>query len=278
MSFALRPSDGAARLLGPAPRKAGSSQSADSERIEKIQGAIQAVQQHAAFMRKDASILATVRDRPSSAQHVKQVIRVARETIAEAARLLHELDASSSKSLSDDKKLQLLTHRKLSENLGAASAELEQSWKVFAAAELAWESRQPSQASSSSIDPPTQGDDLEAGRVVGVQLQEAEVVSQAEVDLHAAIADEFAKDITELAHNMRGMQRVLLDLAEHTQAQGETLSGIEANMCQAVDKTDAATQQLAKTEQAQRKGMRWTICLLLIVLCVSGTVAATVLH
>mmetsp|Transcript_43971 Transcript_43971/g.125899 ORF Transcript_43971/g.125899 Transcript_43971/m.125899 type:complete len:283 (+) Transcript_43971:94-942(+) len=279
MSFALKPAEGSARLLGPSqPRKSG-SRSVAEDLADKVQAHIQAVQRHAADIRKEAKNLSTARSSSSSVVHWKQVYRVGRDTVAETRRQLHELDPGASSSSTDDKKLQRLTHQKLVEGLEFASTELEQSWQEFVAAEAAWatqlqheQQQHESAGSSSSCAAPA---DLEAGREGGLQLQEADLVAEAELDMHNTIANEYAREVSEIAQNTHALQRAMNELARHTISQGEMLEGIESQMEEAAEKTVKAAEQLQITEEHSRRNLKWTVCLMMMVMGVSAAVVST---
>jgi len=208
--------------------------------------------------------------------HWKQVYRVGRDTVAETRRLLHEIDpgSSSSSTVSDDKKMQRLMYQKLAESLERSSVELEEAWKDYVAAEASWAAQQQQESVSSSSTT-----DLEAGQAAGqLTFKDPEAVAAAELEMHGAIADEYAREVSELAQNMQGLQRAMMDLAQHTQAQGEMLEHIEHNMDEAADKTAKAVEQVEITEENQRKAMRFTLCLMMLVVGVSATVLYNVYH
>lgn len=272
MSFALRPTDGRVRLLGPAP-----AADSFSEKAGSIQGALQAVQEHAAVIRKETAVLAAAQGRKAgmnSAQHMNQVASVSRATIAEARRLLGALREAgaggSPRGATEEKSLQELTFRKLSEAIEAAAEELEKRVSEYKAAEAAWASRQPHLAEGAVV---AEGDDLEAGRQ---QLAQEAHVAQGAVDLHAVIAEEYARDVVGLANNVRGMHRIMVDLAEHVQQQGEALTTIEANMTEVQDNSAKATVELIKTDQAQWRGLKLFGGLLTTVAVASTVAVATV--
>mmetsp|Transcript_74431 Transcript_74431/g.162832 ORF Transcript_74431/g.162832 Transcript_74431/m.162832 type:complete len:276 (-) Transcript_74431:507-1334(-) len=275
MSFNLKPSDGSARLLS-AERKIANSRSSADDLMQKVQAHIQVIRRHTADMCKDTRSLRTSRPVSSSSMHWKQVYRVGRDTVAETRRLLHEIDpgSSSSSTVSDDKKMQRLMYQKLAESLERSSVELEEAWKDYVAAEASWAAQQQQESVSSSSTT-----DLEAGQAAGqLTFKDPEAVAAAELEMHGAIADEYAREVSELAQNMQGLQRAMMDLAQHTQAQGEMLEHIEHNMDEAADKTAKAVEQVEITEENQRKAMRFTLCLMMLVVGVSATVLYNVYH
>merc|ERR1719401_3314946 len=185
------------------------------------------------------------------------------------------MEANSQGPPTDEKKLVRLKHQKLSENLDRTSCELEAAWHTFAAADVAWAARE---AAAEAAAEASGGDDVERGTAAGLQLQETDVVAQAEVDFHAEMAEAYTSQVAEITESVHGLQRAMVDLAEHTRMQGETLDGIEASMGQPVDKTEAALDQLYVTENNQRRNMRWMLCLFLTVASVSATMVMSVWH
>lgn len=263
-------------MLGPAPKKA-SKDSVDG--AEKVRGAIEAAQQHIAFIRKETSVLTASRGRASagsSTQHMRQVALVAQEALREARRLLGELAGAGADKIDvPDRTLHGLTLRKLSESVDVTASELERCLKDLKAAEATYAAavQEDTAASSSSTD----CIDLEAGQAT-TQLQRAEDVAQAQVDMHTEAVEEYTRDVTQLALNVRSMQRIMGDLAQHVQQQGEVLDTIEGNMGEAADKSQQANEELQKTTESQRSGLKRAVCLLLAVVAVSGVALASVLH
>jgi len=283
MSFALQPSDGSARLLGPPPARSSrggsgaSSSSSSGQAVEKVQAAIQAVHRFASDVGKEATLLRSGRDRASSAQHVKQVASVARETIKQARGWLQELP-SGQKNATDEQTFLQLKREKLTEHLAVAAAEVEKSWSEFAAADAAWVR---SQAALEKNGADAGNEDLESGASTSAtsmrqQVQQAELVTQAEVDLHTDLAEEYAREVRVLSQDMHGLQRAMVDLAEQARLQGETLNGIEANMDKACEKTAQALEQVHATEERQRQTLKRTLCLLLVVCTFSAIFVGSV--
>mmetsp|Transcript_61689 Transcript_61689/g.174229 ORF Transcript_61689/g.174229 Transcript_61689/m.174229 type:complete len:308 (+) Transcript_61689:124-1047(+) len=305
MSFALRPIEGAARLLGSTPeRRARAGQFAFSESSETVQGAIKAIQQHVAYIRKDTWMLRTARSRSTSVEQVKQVYGVARDTAAEARRILHELDVSAGSSsgalaggrggrggaAEDEQRLQRLTHQKLAESMERASSELDQSWKDFVAADAGWADRQKAMAAAETAEAAAASataaaemerkevgaDSADLERGTRQLVQEQELVAQAEIEIHAVIADEYYRDVARVAQNVQGLQRAMVDLALHAATQGETLEGIEASMGQSWERTTQALEQIQETDHRQKKTMKFTACLGLLVCVISVIIVSTV--
>lgn len=278
MSFALRPSERSARLLGPPPEAPGGrAPSPASERSEHIQAAIEAVHRFAAEVRREARGLSAARQRPSSARHVEQIASTARGTVTEARRWLREL-AVAAEASGDTQRLLRLKIDKLSEDVAAAAAGLEQSCREFAEADAAWARRAEAAAAADAageVDP--EPEDLEQGASADVvKVQHAELVSQAELDLHEDIASSYAREAREVAVSMQSLSRAMVDLAEQTRAQGAALSSIEDNIGVAEAKTADAFEQVQITDARQRDSMKRTYYLLLAVSAISaGAVAYT---
>merc|ERR1712039_634109 len=89
-------------------------------------------------------------------------------------------------------------------------------------------------------------------------------VTEAEVETHAAIVEEYAQEITTLDADIQQLQRAMVDLAEHAHSQGETLDSIEANMSQTVDTSADAREQLVIASTHQQRGNKLIFYLLIL--------------
>merc|ERR1712118_16892 len=81
-------------------------------------------------------------------------------------------------------------------------------------------------------------------------LQELDA-SEAEVDLHAAIAQEYAPEVSNLNRDIRSISGVMRQLADETAVQGEQLDSIESMMAQAADSTTGATVEIGAAQRNQ---------------------------
>merc|ERR1712150_395141 len=97
---------------------------------------------------------------------------------------------------------------------------------------------------------------------MGRQIQVTDEVSQAEVEMHNEIVNKYSEDVTKLAKNMQGLQRALLDLADQTHMQGETLDNIEAQISQASSSSSSAVRQVEITSRAHWKKLKRTSMML----------------
>merc|ERR1711971_392316 len=113
-----------------------------------------------------------------------------------------------------------------------------------------------------------------------VQRREQDLVDsreQAWLDLHESLADDYARDAARLNSDIRSLQRTMVDLSTHTQAQGDLVDNIEANMIQAVDASEGATTQLVRADAEQRRRTRLLhFMLLLAVLLAAAVIIASV--
>jgi len=278
MSFALQPTDGHARLLGPPPAQKAAA-GAEQPKLSQIQGAVQTVQGHISALRKETGILNARRGHAagnSSAQQVKQFAIHAVDILKEARRSLTELESAAERDAARNM-LQGLTLKKLSESIETTALELERGLAEFKSAEASWTRRQAAlmQEGGSAASAGGGEEDVEAGRLSAAQVHTVEDVAQGQVDMHEAMVEEFTQDLSRVATNVRSMHQLMADLADHARSQGEVLDSIEANMGQVEEKAEQATEELQKTEQTQRRRMKSTACLLLTVLVVSGAAIAT---
>merc|ERR1719487_3116526 len=138
-------------------------------------------------------------------------------------------------------------HQKLTENLSASNKAVDQAFLAYeaAAAEALRKQAAPTTmatplvtAGTPGLDPalpPADAADLEAGRESQEVAQELADPLPAETEIHTAIAEEYARDLTNLNQDMQNLQRAMVDMADLTTAQGETLDNIENNMSSAVE-------------------------------------------
>jgi len=204
----------------------------------------------------------------------------------------------------DEQNSRKFMHQKLNDNISASVKALDQAWMAYQAAEAealrthaankaaearthaanqAAEAEALRQAAPSTMstplvsagtpgmDPalPPAAADLEAGQQSQAQALEEDMMP-AEAEMHAAIAEEYARDLTNLNQNAQMLQRAMVDLAETTVAQGSILENIESNMSEAEQQTTQANVELAATAQTQRSGAKRFMWLLLV----AGSIAA----
>jgi len=102
-------------------------------------------------------------------------------------------------------------------------------------------------------------------------------VREAEADVHTAIVEEYVQEIAQISSSISSLQRAMVDLAEHAQAQGVTLDVIEANMSSATHSTDGAAEQLTQASRQQRTGTRlifWMLALAVLLAVVLVAIVA----
>lgn len=278
MSFAI--SDGGRSATKPLNEKSSSSCMGGSGDF-KIQQAIQVIQRSAAHMRKEASLLETAQMYTPNKQNAQTLAQEARLAAEEARRNLRalSLDVGGSR---EELALRKLKYQKLNDNLQGSVGDLEQSWTAYQAAEAAHASRrlaaEQDQSSAVMLQPSSSSArDLEGGQL-HVQQQQAETVSSAEVEMHAAIAEEYCRDAANLARNVSGMQQALLDIARITESQGEMLDTIETNMNRASDNTENAVEQLQKANESQQRGMKWILRLMCAIVFLIIAMVTYVVH
>ncbi|CAJ1335639.1 unnamed protein product, partial [Effrenium voratum] len=163
--------------------------------------------------------------------------------------------------------LHKLKEQKFRESVDKLSKELSDVWAQWQEAEEAWRARaasDPEAAEPASLE--EAAPDLEQA-----QVARQEEVSAGEIQLHAAMVDEYVQDVSNLSQNMRDMQRALLDLARITEAQGGSLDNIEKGMEQASASTDGAARELRVTHDRQTS-MRKTLCMLLLALMLAAAI------
>lgn len=175
-------------------------------------------------------------------------------------------------------------HQKLTENLAACWKSVDAAWLQYEAAE-ADALRKQAAASSDSMKTPlvaagTPGVDpaLPAEEEPAADPQDPEVGQQAaaqdtlpaEAEMHAAIAEEYARDLVAMNQDMHHLQRAMVDLADTVVTQGEMLDDIENNLSTAAESTADANEELAQTNQQQRSGTKRFLWLLVAAGSVAG--------
>ncbi|CAJ1414066.1 unnamed protein product [Effrenium voratum] len=161
--------------------------------------------------------------------------------------------------------LHKLKEQKIRESVDKLSKELSDVWAEWQAEE-AWRARAASDPEAEPASLEEAAPDLEQA-----QVARQEEVSAGEIQLHAAMVDEYVQDVSNLSQNMRDMQRALLDLAHITEAQAGSLDNIEKGMEQASASTDGAARELRVTHDRQTS-MRKTLCMLLLALMLAAAI------
>jgi len=250
---------------------------------QKIQEAVKQIQHHASDIRKEAGLVGTASTHVACRGKVQNAVREAKSAAEDAKRLLRGL-AVCTGGTPNERDLRRLTQQKLKENLTGASKGLEAALKQYEAAEVeAVKSREvahaiPTSSSSSGLEMGEVAADIEEARLGGSQLRALEDVTQAEVDTHAAIAEEYVAEVRNLEQDIKGLQRVMVDLADHAHSQGETLDNIEANMLTAAHHTGEATEQLVVASRYQKSYNKKLMWLLALVFILATTVLVIVAH
>lgn len=252
------------------------------EDSQSVQAAIRTIRGIAADIRKQVRLASTSAKLhvPKLSGTAHETVRTARSRAEEARRVLQRLQLQIASSVSvesgGEQDMLRLTQKKLSDNLSSAAAELENSWKAYQAAEAYLSAEIAAGERHGTVN--FQAQDLEIGQggvqhssqsSQQLQAADADTVTMAEVEMHAAIAAEYVRDATALSRNMGSLQRSLLDLAQFVSDQGIVLDNVEANMAQSSDTTRSAAQQIEVSAERQSTATR-RLCKLV---CFGATVA-----
>lgn len=269
----------------------------------KVQDSVQKIQQHAAEVRKEATLLSTApaHGMAKGKEKALAAVREAKSTTEKAMTALQGLARATTsgvdgKALSqEEQNSRKFMHQKLNENISVSVKALDQAWMSYQAAEAealrtraayqAAEAESLRQAGTSTMStplvlagapgmdpvlPPAAVEaDLEAGQRSQTQVLD-EDVAPGEAEMHAAIAEEYARDLTNINQNAQMLQRAMVDLAETTASQGSILENIESNMAEAAEQSAQANEELQVTAENQRSGVKRFMYLLVV----AGSVAA----
>eukprot|EP00812_Abedinium_dasypus_P013050 NODE_655_length_1424_cov_298.132944.p1 GENE.NODE_655_length_1424_cov_298.132944~~NODE_655_length_1424_cov_298.132944.p1 ORF type:complete len:314 (+),score=47.28 NODE_655_length_1424_cov_298.132944:281-1222(+) len=278
----LRASMAARAANGNQPRR--SSESAASPYAwdcRKIQDAAQQIQRLAADVRKETSLLATPASgssRQAGDRAVEELERQALTTAEEAGKILEGLPNIA--PASEQAKCRL-TQSKFRENIAEAM-------KSFEAAKLAFgtaRARMPSPGSAPMVasgagSGRTTSPNLAAFGAVEMELESRgnlgaallplqaqeemlDEVTEAECDVHNDIVQGYTNDILAVEQDIRGLQRVMVDLAEHANAQGQPLASIQQHMEEAVVSSASAAQEVVQANRSQRGNAKQVACMLI---------------
>ncbi|CAK9021879.1 unnamed protein product [Durusdinium trenchii] len=206
--------------------------------------------------------------REAEASHAK-----AQRALAEATQMLQVMAQSVVKNDLPAQQLHRVKEQKLRENLQKLSKDLSDAWSQWLKSKEA--KRSAAAAASSDL-----AENAAASHPEEAQTQtqrQIEEVSAGEVDLHAAMVDEYVQDVAAVSQNMKDMQRALLDLALMTQAQGEVLDNIERGMEQASASTDGAARELRVTQRNQMS-VRRILCMVIVAMLLAVATCAAAIH
>lgn len=241
-----------------------------------VQRAVEQIQQHAADIRKEAGMLGIAASPGSSGarSRVQEHVEAATLAAGDARRLLERPGGITGLVLPSEQHARDLTQQKLEDTLAGATKALELARGDFEAADRAYASRGASN--------PT--DEPDRRSAAGAELYSTEpqqqlqqrAITDAEVELHAQIVSETTDQMANLTQSFRSLQRAMVDLAEHTQAQGETLESIETHVARSMEDTGNATELLADASQRQQQSNRWLFWLLLFAFVLAIIVMVTV--
>lgn len=257
----------------------------------KVQRAVKRIQQHTADIRKEAILIsaASCAGDPEAKQRVQEHVKAATIAAEEARRLLERPGGLVGVAPANNLKLRELTQQKLNDNLTSASKAFEMAWQEFQVAAAAFANRGTTNAATSPFN---------VGGVASVEMhfidnvnptteetlfrhqqqQQQRDITDAEVEAHAQIVSETADQMSSINQNIRALQRAMVDLAEHTQAQGETLESIESHVARSMDNTHDATELLTNASQRQQQGNKLLFWVLLLALVLAIVVMLAVWH
>lgn len=252
-----------------------------AQETEKVKDAVRKIESLVADVRREANLLSTApaHSAAKSKEKAHAAVRDARACNEAAGVVLQGLGRACTgvggggQGLSvEEQNSRKFMHQKLTENLAASLKTVDDAWSAFEAAEAGALRKQAASdsmktplvsAGSPGVDPsvpepePAGGQDLEAG-----QQAAAQDFMPPEAEMHAAIAEEYARDLVTMNQNMHHLQRAMVDLADTTRAQGEVLDNIESSMSEAAESAAGANQELASTTQQQRRGTKRFLWLL----------------
>ncbi|CAK0893999.1 unnamed protein product [Prorocentrum cordatum] len=197
---------------------------------------IESIQQSAADIRMEAAALATASVCAGGKKRVSEAMRSAQASQEEARRILADMPASGGGSFSDARPEQ-----------GSVEKSLADASSAVTAASREYKAKQ-------------------GLRAVAREVQD---VSQAEVETHAELAEDYARDAVRVNTNVQQMNQVVSDLARITTSQGESVSNILSLIDSASESArDASREVVRHNERQQRTTKRMLQLVLLAVLLV----------
>lgn len=254
------PTQSSARNVGIKSRDGDSAYVEDSRRVQE---AIKEIEQLANSIQKEAKLLANASGSNSAGKSkVHAASKTASSRLAEAQRMLQGFSGTAGLSVSEQNYRRLM-QQKLTGALVKASQSVEAAIRSFEAAEIERSKRDAVAALAGPGRPQVAASAVELHSIEAssgqeqrtAQLQDIDL-SAAETEIHVAIVDEFVQEIMDLEQGIKGLQRAMVDLAEHAQAQGEVLDNIEVHTLRAAQSTAGATEQLNQTAVTHRRGTK----------------------
>lgn len=225
--------------------------------------AVHKIQQLSSAIRKEGQLAKTA-PRADARARASCLAEDGRRAARQARQQLQELGAKVTQTSAE-----MLQQRKLAENLQAAAATLEESWREFDLAE-----KQAHRSVQACCTHDLEACTAEAGQSSLQKQVTLSDVSEVELETHAEAVTEFARDVASLNGEVQSLQRAMVDLAHVTVQQGETLQGIADNFEKSREHSKKALEQVALTDQKLRAGnKRLTILLVATLGCCSFVVA-----
>ncbi|CAK0808365.1 unnamed protein product [Prorocentrum cordatum] len=102
-------------------------------------------------------------------------------------------------------------------------------------------------------------------------------VSLSQVETHAAIAEEYAAEASQLETNVRIVNQVVVDMARITMAQGEQVNNVLSFMEEASQSAASASQELVQSNQNQQRGTRRLLQVVALAVLLVGAIVVAVL-
>mmetsp|Transcript_99022 Transcript_99022/g.317602 ORF Transcript_99022/g.317602 Transcript_99022/m.317602 type:complete len:314 (+) Transcript_99022:1534-2475(+) len=264
------PPSAAAPAPAAASGRAGGGDSAYVESSRAVQDAVGRIRGLIADIQKETSKLGTAQLLSGCRSRVYDKFRAASAEVKSAKEHLQGIYSGSLGSESSgEKNMRKLTQEKLFDALLKASQDLEVAHAAFDEAAQAREEQLAAKASedhSSSISTSASETSQQ------IQLQEASEVERAEVQFHSDMVEEYAQDVSHLHREIQGLQRAMVDLAEHAASQGETLDCIVETTSRASSTTDQAREQLVQANEGHARGSKLLYCLMFLAACLAAAV------
>ncbi|CAE7943616.1 Stx7 [Symbiodinium necroappetens] len=263
MSYAGGASSPSAKRPGSirTPRDGDSAYVQDSNAVSE---AVKKIQSCAADIRKETHLLGSVQLQ-SSRKKVEEAVHLGKQAVDEGKRHLQKLSCLSGGSISEQRS-RVFTQQMLREKLELATTDLEATFQAFEKTAKNRESAQ-SRSSGGRLNEHVEMGAMPGGAEIGVarqQVQEANLISEGEAEIHVAMVDEYVEQISTIEQDVRGLQQAMVDLATHAKVQSDMLDHIEAHSESSSVATADATAQLTQASRSQRRGSKFVYWLLLL--------------
>lgn len=252
----------------------------------KLQESVKSILNFADDIRKETSILITVRLVGRSRSKVYDMINRALSIAEEAKVVLSDMSAvvahpSGAESENGEQEMKRLIRQKLATNLLEASQKLETERKLFERVADAREKELSDEEVLRGISTPknknaspacTQDETLsssstastEAHREAQLQQHRLESSLDAEIGLHTQRVERTAEDVGVIQRDVASLQRTMVDLGALVQSQTGMLDCIESGMIATDHNVDLANAEVAQANQRQARGSKLLYVLLVL--------------